>query len=265
MPARKKPKRSAAKLSDIAAFLDDELKVGDFKDSSANGLQVEGRAEVRKVALAVDACMDSMRAAVAQGADMMVVHHGLIWRGGLTSIRGIARRRIAYLLKNELGLYGVHLPLDAHAKLGNNACLARILGLGKLRPFCAHMGKTISFAGELPRAKTGREVAALLAEALDTKTRVAGDAGKPLRSIGIVSGGGAFSIAEAHESGLDGLVTGEGSHAATLDAADSGIVVIYAGHYETETLGVREVGKLLAKRFGVETVFVEGPRSNARP
>lgn len=244
-----------ATLKQIVEFLDRELDIDGFADRSANGLQVEGRAKVGKVGLAVDACMPSFRAAAERGCDLLVVHHGLIW-DGVGAVRGVFRRRLAFLLEKDIGLYAAHIPLDAHPKLGNNVLLARALGLRKLRPFCRYRGKDISFAGELARPASARDLADGMAKKLATKTRVVGDRRARVKRIGVVSGGGSFAVTEAEEAGLDALFTGEGTHAADLDAADSGVVVIYAGHYETETLGVKAVGKALAKRFGVRSEFL---------
>jgi len=244
-----------ATLKQIASFLDRELDIGGFTDRSANGLQVEGRAKVRKVGLAVDACIPSFRAAAKSHCDLLVVHHGLIW-DGVRAVRGVFRKRLAFLLESDIGLYAAHIPLDAHAKLGNNVLLARALGLRKLQPFCRYRGRDISFAGELARPVSARDLADRMAKKLATKARVVGDRRARVRRIGVVSGGGSFAITEAEEAGLDALFTGEGTHAADLDAAESGVVVIYAGHYETETLGVKAVGKALAKRFGVRAEFL---------
>jgi dinuclear metal center YbgI/SA1388 family protein len=244
-----------ATLKQIVEFLDRELDIDGFTDSSANGLQVEGRADVRRVGLAVDACVPSFRAAAERGSDLLVVHHGLIW-DGVRAVRGVFRKRLAFLLESDVGLYAAHIPLDAHAKLGNNVLLARALGLRKLRPFCRYRGRAISFAGELARPVAARDLAERMAKKLSTRTRVVGDRRARVRRIGVVSGGGSFAVNEAEEAGLDALFTGEGTHAADLDAAESGVVVIYAGHYETETLGVKAVGKALAKRFGVRAEFL---------
>ncbi len=247
----------AATLKEITSFLDRELAIKKFTDSSANGLQVEGRAEVRRVGLAVDVCMPSLRAAAEQECDLLIVHHGLIWDQGIRSVRGVMRSRLAFLLQNDISLYAAHLPLDAHPKWGNNALLAKLLGLRKLRPFCRYKGSDIGFAGELAKPSSARELAARMAKKLSTTTRVVGDRSARLGRIGVVSGGGSFAVSEAEEAGLDALFTGEGTHAADLDAADGGVVIIYAGHYETETLGVKAVGKALGQRFGVPARFLD--------
>ncbi len=268
-------------LKKIVAYLDRELAIDKFNDSSANGLQVEGRAEVRKVGLAVDACVPSFRAAAARECDLVIVHHGLIWDGGIRSVRGVARKRLAILLEHDISLYGAHLPLDAHPKLGNNALLAKMLGLRKLSPFGMYKGSHVGFAGELARPVTARDLAARMAKKLAVKTRAgktrpaptrlflsarqAGGApgsaaGKRLRRVGVVSGGGTLAVTEAAELGLDALFTGEGGHAAELEAEEMGVAIIYAGHYETETPGVKAVGDALKKRFGVRAEFLDVAR-----
>ena len=246
-----------AKLRDIVSWLDRELDVAGFEDSSANGLQVEGRAEVRKVGLAVDACMPSFRAAARAGCDLLVVHHGLIWGGGIRAVTGVAARRLAALLKNDISLYVSHLPLDAHPRLGNNARLVKMLGLTKRKPFAAYRGRAVGFRGELPKRMTAKALAERAGKALGTRARVFGDAKKPLKKIGVVSGGGTIAIDEAAELGLDALFTGEGTHAAELTARETGVAIVYAGHYETETPGVKAVGGALAKRFRVSPEFLD--------
>lgn len=250
----------AAKLRDIVTWLDRELDVKGFDDSSMNGLQVEGRPDVGKVGLAVDACMASFRAAEREGCDLLVVHHGLIWGGGIRAVTGVAGRRLAVLLKNDISLYASHLPLDAHPRLGNNAGLAKLLGLRRCKPFAAYRGRPIGLEGELAKPTTAKALAERAGKALSVRARVFGDAKKRLRRIGVVSGGGTMAITEAAELGLDALFTGEGAHAAELEARETGVVIVYAGHYETETPGVKAVGAALAKRFRVGSRFLDVAR-----
>jgi len=247
----------AAKLRDIVTWLDRELQIKDFDDSSANGLQVEGGAEVRRVGLAVDACAASFRAAAEANCDLLMVHHGLVWGGGIRSVTGVAKRRLAILLKNDIGLYASHLPLDTHPKWGNNARLAKILGLTKRKPFCTYRGREIGLAGTLAKPLSAKALAELAGKKLSVRARVFGDAKKRLRRVGVVSGGGSMAVAEAAELGLDALVTGEGTHADEVEARENGVAVIYAGHYETETLGVKALGAAVAKRFGVKCQFLD--------
>ncbi len=250
----------AAKLRDIVTWLDGELKTGDFDDGSINGLQVEGNAEVWKVGLAVDACAASFRAAAKAKCDLLMVHHGMIWGGGIRAVTGVAKRRLAILLKNDISLYASHLPLDAHPRLGNNAGLARMLGLTKRKPFCIYHGREIGLAGTLAKPLTAKALAERVGKALSASARVIGDAKKRLKRIGVVSGGGAMAVTEAAELGLDALVTGEGTHSKEVEARETGVAIIYAGHYETETLGVKALGSAVAKRFGVKCEFLDAER-----
>jgi dinuclear metal center YbgI/SA1388 family protein len=247
----------AAKLRDVVKWLDGELDIKGFDDGSINGLQVEGRAEVRTVGLAVDACAASFRAAARAKCDMLIVHHGLIWGGGIRAVTGVAKQRLAILLKHDVSLYASHLPLDTHSRLGNNAGLAKILGLKKTKPFAKYHGRELGLMGELVKPLTAKALAELASKALATRARVFGDAKKRLKRIGVVSGGGAFAITEAAELGLDALFTGEGNHAAELEARETGVAIIYAGHYETETSGVKALGAALKKRFRVKAQFLD--------
>lgn len=243
-------------INDIAAFLDSTLDITRYRDSSINGLQVEGAEEVTRVALAVDACMDSFELAKSEGAELLVVHHGLIW-GGIKSVRGATKRRLQFLLDNNISLYAAHIPLDAHKELGNNAVLADMLALQDQKPFCEYHGKMISVSGSLPTPTTAATLASSIAKMLNTTTRVEGDPERRVNTVGIVSGGGSFSLEEASLAGLDCLFTGEGNHAAALEAADSGVPIIYAGHYETETMGVKALVPVIEEKFGLSAKFVD--------
>lgn len=246
-----------AKLRDVVTWLDSELDIKSFDDESMNGLQVEGRAEVRVVGLAVDACAASFRAAARAKCDLLIVHHGLIWGGGIRAVTGVAKRRLALILKHDISLYASHLPLDTHPRLGNNAGLAKILGLKKTKPFAMYHGRAIGLMGELAKPLSAKALAERAGRALATSARVFGDPKKRLKKIGVVSGGGTMAIGEAAELGLDALVTGEGTHAAELEARETGVAIIYAGHYETETPGVKALGAALAKRFRVKAEFLD--------
>jgi dinuclear metal center YbgI/SA1388 family protein len=251
----------SAKLRDIVSYLDAELRTSAFRDRSANGLQVEGAADVRTVGLGVDACLATFRAAKEHACDLVVVHHGMIWNDGIRSVKGNTRKRLDFLLRNDISLYAAHLPLDAHPKLGNNVGLAKLLGIRKPVPFGEYRGQTIGFAGKLPRPVSAKDLAAALGEKLGRKLGaspfVRGDAKRKLKSVAICSGGGMALLAEAAEAGYDALVTGEGVHADSLEIADLGFTVVFAGHYETETLGVKAVGAALKRRFGLRTVFLD--------
>jgi len=246
------------RLQHIVGWLDDVLGLKDFPDdSSANGLQFEGRADVRKIAIAVDACRYSIVKAAEFGADMLFVHHGLIW-GGLKSITGAMKEKIALLARNDISLYACHLPLDAHAELGNNAEILKALGAEIGEPFGAYHGKKIGFRGVLPSALAVADFAALVKSVSGGDVSVVSFGGD-VKNIAAVSGGGASCFGDVERSDIDTFVTGEPSHVAYLQAEEFCKNIVFAGHYATETFGVRAVGRRISEHFGIDTVFVEHP------
>jgi dinuclear metal center YbgI/SA1388 family protein len=240
-------------------FLDSTLQIREFHgDSSLNGLQVEGSRNITRVALAVDACERSMKRAIRQNADLLVVHHGLFW-GEASPITGIMARRVGLLLENGLSLYAAHLPLDAHPEIGNNAQLAGLLGIENHVPFGMYHGREIGLLGRLPRAVAPRTLARKIAALLATEVKTLDFGPSRISTLGIVSGGGAFLAQEASRSGCDGLLTGEQSHSAYHTARESRITLIHAGHYATETLGLMALGALIEAELGLETRFIDIP------
>lgn len=248
----------AVALPALVSFLDRELSIADFpKDESANGLQVEGTSRVRAVGLAVDACEAVFAQAVEQKLDLLLVHHGLIW-GGLRSIRGIMRKRIRLLTDAGISLYACHLPLDWHPRYGNNAQLLRILSLRKMGAFGEYHGRKISYWGragqDLPLSGFCRNVE----KELSTRA-VSISAGRKVRNVGVVSGGGWFGINEAEELGIDTFLTGEPAHSAYHLAREMKVNLVFAGHYATEAPGVKAVGALLRRTFKIRTSFLDQP------
>lgn len=243
---------------EIVAFLDEELDVRAVEDESLNGLQVQGREDVQKVALACDAALRVYRLAAETGCGMIVAHHGILW-SRLAPITGVLHDHVRFLLEADMNLYAAHLPLDLHPRLGNNAELARMAGILDPQPFGAYRGKDIGFMGELERAVSLDDLAGRLASALGARPVLLPFGPGKVRSVGIVSGGGAFCLNEAVERKLDCFVTGEGAHWNHHLALEAGISVIYLGHYHSETPGVRAVGALLEERLGLETVFIDEP------
>jgi dinuclear metal center YbgI/SA1388 family protein len=247
------------KLRTVVRFLDDALKIGDFPgDSSLNGLQVEGSSRIEKIALAVDACERSISRAIATGADMLIVHHGLFW-GEMSPITGIAAKRIGLLLGNGLSLYAAHLPLDCHPEFGNNAQLADLLGVEERESFGTYHGIKIALCGLLPRPITPKSLAAKLRKLLKAPVRIFPFGGRAIGKIGIVSGGGAFLAQEAAELGCHALLTGETSHSAFHTARDAGVNLICAGHYATETLGIKALGRLAGNELKLPVRFLDIP------
>jgi dinuclear metal center YbgI/SA1388 family protein len=250
---------SATMTSDqLAAYLDRFLEVPEIPDSpqALNGLQVGNSGRVSRILGAVDACQASIDAAVARGADFVIVHHGLFW-GGLQRVTGRFGRRVRALIQHDVALYSAHLPLDCHAEVGNNAVLASDLGLDAPMPFGRYEGIEIGVMGglELPLA----ELAERVAERLGAAPRVIAKGPARTRRVAVVTGGASDLIAEANERGVDTFITGEGPHHTFFDAEEWGLNVIYAGHYASETVGVQALGAHVRDRFGIPFEFFDHP------
>ena len=241
---------------EIVKFLDDTLRTAAVKERACNGLQVQGVAEVRRVGLAVDACLEAYERAVAAGCEMVVAHHGLLW-GEARPITGRLYEHVSFLVRNGLNLYASHLPLDMHPEFGNNAQLARVMGLNELSPFGEYHGEMIGFSGVLSQPESPQELARRLGEALGGRPVVLEFGPSVVRRVGIVSGGAADMVVQAACAGMDAYVTGEPAHFAYHLARELRATVICLGHYHSETLGVRAIGRRLTERFGVENVFLD--------
>lgn len=245
-------------LSELVGYLDEYLAVAQVPDSenAVNGLQVEAPGPVRRVAAAVDATEASIRAAVQDGADLLLVHHGLFWDGN-QPVTGRRYRRLRLLFDAGVALYSAHLPLDIHEEVGNNAVLARELGLTLRGRFAEYRGVELGVWGDLDIKRDA--LAARLAGVLGGEVKVVAGGPDQVRRVGVVTGSGASFVGAAREAGLDALVTGEGSHHTYFDAAEGGINLFYGGHYATETWGVRALAAHLEDRYGLESTFLDCP------
>ena len=248
----------------IAAHLDDLLAVSTTPDfpPALNGIQVDHRGPVHRIATAVDCSLRTIRAAAAAGANLLVVHHGLFW-GGLRPLAGAHLDRVRALLEADLALYSAHLPLDAHPQYGNSTLLARELGLsvsgGFARYESVHCGVT-GHADEPTGALAER--ASRWAAQHGHHTVVSPiPPGHRTKRWAICSGAGANqeTLREAYDSGVDLLIVGEGPHWSAVEAEEHGLVIVYAGHYATETLGVRALGEHLAAKFSLPWTFLHAP------
>ncbi len=228
-------------------------------DDSLNGIQV-GRSPtaVRKVAFAVDACLETIRRARDSGAQALFVHHGLFW-GKAVPVDGSMRERVAELLKADMALYACHLPLDAHPELGNNAVLCRMLGLEDIEPFGDYHGLPIGFKGTVRDPLSIDDALARILPAGDAPRALYPFGPAASRKIGVISGGAAFEAFQAIEHKLDLYITGEPSHSIYHTVMEEGINVIAAGHYATEVHGVKAMAERAALELGMETMFVEYP------
>ena len=248
------------KLLDIKRFLDETFEGLVSQDFSNNGLQVDsGVEDIKKIAFAVDACQKTFDMAADCGAQLLFVHHGFSWGGGVKYLNGITGKRVATLIKSGISLYASHLPLDAHPMYGNNAVLARMLDLQDVKPFFAYHGTNIGCYGRLPQATELSRIASVMDEKLHARSCVFTAADKPITTIGIVSGGGDDAIYECAELGIDCLLTGEFRHQYYHDTMELGISVVASGHYATETTGVSAIMELIAANFDVETEFLDVP------
>ncbi len=239
----------------IAAFLDGKLKTAEITDKSNNGLQVDNEVEVRRIGFAVDASLETFKKALDTQCQMLIVHHGIIW-GGINSIVGTTYRRVSFLIDNQLALYASHLPLDLHPEYGNNIQLAKILKLSQPRVFGKYEGVDIGFIGETKCLLEDLKKI-MLQNGMQTLSL---DFGKlQISTVAIVSGGASDLLPQAVEAGADLFITGEPAHYAYHEAKENGINVIFGGHYETETWGVKALMPLLQKEFKVETEFLDVP------
>ncbi len=222
-----------------------------------NGLQVRSRKAgvIRKVGFAVDACNSTFEKAKKLDVDLLVVHHGIKWRPQRD--RELETRRETYLKKSNIALYAVHLPLDLHEEYGNNIQLCRLLDVQTPRKFGKYHGIKIGYAGYFRKATSLDAAASGLRKILNVDCRVFRFGKNRIRSIGIVSGGGGSMLKEACTLSLDCFLVGEIDLAVYNAARDSGMNLLVAGHYSTETVGVRALMLLVSDVFGIETVFIE--------
>jgi dinuclear metal center YbgI/SA1388 family protein len=244
---------------EIIAFLDELLEARDFEDYGPNGLQVVGAPEVSVLATGVSAHLELFERAAAEGAQMVLCHHGMLWHKQPIVVDGQRRERLEALFAADMSLAAYHLPLDAHPDVGNNALICEALGLDLAEPFGDHGGRSIGFVGRPPEPLPRSELIERCRVAFRRDPLVFEYGPDPVRSVGVMSGGGASSIGEAADLGLDAFLTGEPSEPAMADARERRITFVAGGHWATETFGVRRLGELLAERFGVEHRFLPVP------
>lgn len=246
-----------AQLKEIVKTLDEILALEAFTDSSHNGLQVENTGRISKVCCGVDATLPFFEEAQRAGADLVVCHHGISWGDSLKQITGQNYRLIEFLIRSDIALYACHLPLDAHAEMGNNARLARGLGLRYLKPFGAYHGQLIGFYGRLPKPVPWQTFVSRLERVTGNRVQSMPFGPEQIQRVGVISGGAAGEARQAAELGLDAYVSGEPALQAYHVAEQYGMHAFFAGHYATETFGVKAIGDFLAKRFGLKTAFLD--------
>jgi len=247
---------STVQLAELVGWMDETLAAQSFHDYGPNGLQVVGADQVARICSAVSVSLEVIEQAAEEGAEVLLVHHGLFWEGTDPRIGRLERRRLEALFAHDLSLVAYHLPLDAHATLGNNAQLATMLGLADVLPFGEHRGVMLGCQGTLPKALGVATLATTLGTLLGSDPVVFSGGDHPVRQLGIVSGGAADDIRQAAEAGLDAFVTGEPREDSAYLARELGVHLIAAGHNATETVGVQALAAAAAERFGLSTTFL---------
>ena len=246
------------KRDELVAYLNDFLRINEFTDLGPNGLQVEGREEIRKVVTGVSACVDLFEKAIELKADAILVHHGIIWDFERPVFRGGYKKRVKLLLEHNINLLAYHLPLDAHEQVGNNIQIARALELINMEPFGEYKGKLIGFKGTLPG--TPQEAFFdLVKEKINPQALFFPYGPKKVVKVGIISGGAQKDVKQAVAEGLDAFITGEASEHILHYVKEEGIHFVSAGHHATERFGVIALGKHLKEMSGLDVQFVDIP------
>lgn len=245
-----------ADLAEIVRFLDAELRIVEIPDYSGavNGLQLQNNGRVTKVASAVDASLPVVRKAIAAGADLLLVHHGMFWQGA-QPLTGAFYQKIHEAMQANLAIYSAHLPLDVHPDWGNNALLAEAIGMSPTGTFLPYKGQNVGLTGEIHIHRD--ELRQRLQEAVGGPVLLCPAGPEFIRTVGLCTGGAGSELTAAR--GLDAFISGEGPHWSYPLAEEMGLNLFLAGHYATETFGVRQVAQTLVHQFQIDTEFVDHP------
>jgi len=244
-------------LQNVVALLDTTLAVGTIRDASNNGLQIANKGDVTRVVTGVDASLRLLQAAAACGADCVVCHHGLSWGDSLKRITGLNHRLVSFAITHNIAVYAAHLPLDKHPRYGNNAQLGKALGLKRLRPAFTYHGETIGFTATYEKPLSLAAFCDRVRDVTASEIRLLDFGKKAVRSVGIVSGGASDMVGQAAELGVDVFLTGEPSLQGYTLAEQLEQSVVFAGHYATETWGVRALARLITQKLRVPATFVD--------
>ena len=244
---------------ELIAYLGDLLQADQGQDYCPNGLQVEGRRQIRRLITGVSACLELFKKARSAGADAILVHHGIFWHGDSPVLTGLQHRRVRELIDGEVNLLAYHLPLDRHPELGNNALAADAFGLTDREPFAPHKGIEIGFKGRFPEPISSDELLRRCERIYGQRPLAYRSGPERVATLGIVSGGAQREFHQAIAEGLDAFVTGEVSEWVMNVARERGVHYLAAGHYATERLGVRSLGEHLGERFGIAVEFIDIP------
>lgn len=243
---------------EIIRFIDEYLNSREISDISRNGLQIEGKKEIRRIAFGVSASLECMKKAAEGGADMLITHHGLLW-GHEAPFTGTLKKKLEFMFAADMNLCAWHLPLDMHPECGNNAQLMKMLGAKIRRPFGHFKGNFAGFSGEFPVPMEIGDILSILKKRLQSQPFCFNFGRKEIRTLAIVSGGAAGNFSEAIDKGLDLYITGEPSEQSQELARETCSNFIAAGHYNTEKLGVQALSAVIKEKFGAETFFADVP------
>lgn len=245
-------------LQSFVEYLERYLRHADIPDypGAANGLQLENSGRVTRLGAAVDACEPVIAEATRRGISLLLVHHGLMWDQHLPAFTGARYRKLKTAITADLAIFSSHLPLDAHPTVGNAAQLAKAIGLRKMKPFFLYQGEPIGMRGELPLT---RDVLARRIEKTVGPAHLCAGGPERIRRIGIVTGAAGSEIAAVAREGIDTFITGEGPHWSYTAAEELGVNIFYAGHYATETFGVKALTEHLSQKFRVPWAFIDHP------
>jgi dinuclear metal center YbgI/SA1388 family protein len=246
-------------LTQLTQLLNTELSSQSIKDYCPNGLQVEGKSQVRKVVTGVTASQKLIDAAIAVQADAILVHHGYFWKGEASEITGMKKRRLQSLLCHDISLLAYHLPLDVHGTLGNNAQLGKRLGLSNIRPLETVEPRGVVMLADVENETTAADFAAKLAQLLGREPLLHSAGPTTVKTLAWCSGGGQGYIQAAADAGADLFFTGEVSEQTIHCADELGIHFIAAGHHATERYGIQALGEWLAAKSGIEVIFIDLP------
>lgn len=243
------------KRNEILKYLDELLSVSEFDDYCVNGLQVEGKTDIKKIVLGVSVSKRFFEEAIRNNADMIIVHHGLFWKSDPSPMRltGIMRERLALLIKNDINLCGYHLPLDAHPEFGNNAQIMSRLGIELLAP------ADVGFLGQLPQPMPFDEFSALLNDKLETRAQVFPYGPKMVQRIIVISGGSSNDYKIAVSLGADTFIGGDMRENIVRELEETGLNFFHAGHYNTEKFGVQALGEVISGKFNIPCQYIDIP------
>jgi len=245
-------------VAEIVRYLDDYLRICEIDDwpNALNGLQIENSGRVTKIGAAVDVSTNVLTKAAKKDVDLLIVHHGLFWRG-LQPVMGVLRSQLQLAFENDIALYSAHLPLDVHPKVGNNAELIAALGLRSAQPFLEEKGQPVGLKARasLPRSELVRKLRRVLSGPL----RVFNFGPKQTRVIGIVTGAAGSEVYRVAQETIDTFITGEAPHWAAVAAEELGINLLLGGHYATEIFGVKALATHLSNRFKIPCTFIDRP------